>query len=85
MSQIAKRTISLTAEHSNYIEEKVKSGAYASASEVVRNGLRALQERDEVFEKWLSNDVLPVYERAIANPNELIDGDEVFDEILKSS
>lgn len=85
MSQIAKRTISLTQEHSNYIEKKVKSGAYASASEVVRGGLRALQERDEAMEEWLKRDVLPIFERVSNNPDELLDADVVFDEILNAN
>jgi antitoxin ParD1/3/4 len=29
-----------------YVEEKVRTGSYSSASEVVREGLRLLQERD---------------------------------------
>jgi antitoxin ParD1/3/4 len=37
-------------------------GAYATASEVVRAGLRALQERDSAVERWLRNEVLPTYD-----------------------
>jgi putative addiction module CopG family antidote len=39
--------INLTARHERYIAEKVKSGAYASAEEVVRDGLRLLEAQDE--------------------------------------
>ena len=46
MSTIEKRTFSLPAEHAAFIDAQVASGAFASASEVVRAGLRALQERD---------------------------------------
>jgi antitoxin ParD1/3/4 len=42
--------ISLTPELNSYIQEKVKSGMYHSASEVVREGLRLLKERDAVQE-----------------------------------
>ncbi len=40
MSSPSKRTFSLPAVQARYIDRKVKSGAYASASEVVRAGLR---------------------------------------------
>lgn len=38
--------ISLTPELDNYVQEKVKTGLYHSASEVIREGLRLLQEQD---------------------------------------
>ena len=69
MSQIEKRTISLPSEHSIYIDSKVASGAYASASEVVRAGLRALQERDTAVERWLREDVAKVYDEMKADPS----------------
>ena len=38
--------VSLTPELENLVNEKVKSGLYNSASEVIREGLRLLQEQD---------------------------------------
>lgn len=40
--------VSLTAELEQLVNEKVASGMYHSASEVVREGLRLLKERDEL-------------------------------------
>ena len=40
--------VSLTPELERIVNSKVKSGLYNSASEVVREGLRLLQERDEL-------------------------------------
>lgn len=40
--------ISLTQELEGYINQKVQTGNYHSASEVVREGLRLLQEQDEL-------------------------------------
>ncbi len=40
--------ISLTPELERYIQRKVKSGRYHSASEVVREGLRLLEEQDKI-------------------------------------
>ena len=40
--------VSLTPELEKIVNSKVKSGLYNSASEVVREGLRLLQQRDEM-------------------------------------
>ena len=40
--------VSLTAELEKLVNEKVASGMYHSASEVVREGLHLLKERDEL-------------------------------------
>ena len=39
--------VSLTRELEQYVNKKVSSGLYTSASEVVREGLRLLRERDQ--------------------------------------
>jgi antitoxin ParD1/3/4 len=59
MARVSKRTFSLPAEQAAFIDAKVNSGAYATGSEVIRAGLRALQERDAVFEQWLREEVIP--------------------------
>ena len=38
--------VSLTPELAKFVEQKVKSGLYHTASEVIREGLRLLEERD---------------------------------------
>ncbi len=45
--------ISLTPELERLVDEKVKSGRYASASEVIREGLRLLEEREELKQQRL--------------------------------
>ncbi len=42
--------VSLTPELERIISNKVDSGLYNSASEVIREGLRLLQQRDEMHE-----------------------------------
>jgi antitoxin ParD1/3/4 len=46
--------VSLTPELENFVNEKVKSGLYNSASEVLRESLRLLKERDMLKEIQLS-------------------------------
>jgi antitoxin ParD1/3/4 len=81
MSSIEKRTVSLPAEHAAFVDAKVSSGAYASVSEVVRAGLRALQERDEAVERWLREDVAPVHDTMKAGSKRGISADKVFAEV----
>lgn len=73
-----KRTISLPAEQASYIDTLVASGTYATASEVVRAGLRALQERDSAVERWLQNEVVPVAAAMQAEPGRAIPAERVF-------
>lgn len=46
MPGLEKRTISLPTVQTSHIDARVQAGTYTSASEVVRAGLRSLQERD---------------------------------------
>ncbi len=78
MSAAEKRTISLPAEQASYIDSLVASGTYASASEVVRAGLRALQERDAAVERWLRKEVVPVYDAMQADPARGIPAEQVM-------
>jgi len=78
MPSADKRTISLPSEQASYIDELVDSGTYASASEVVRAGLRALQERDSVIEKWLRQDVAAAYDALKADPRRAVPAGDVF-------
>lgn len=81
MSDIQKRTFSLPREHAAYIDAKVQSGRYASSSEVVRAGLRALQERDEAVERWLHEEVAPTYDAVKSGAQKTLPVGDVFDEI----
>jgi len=46
--------ISLTKEFESYVAKKVESGLYHSASEVIRDGLRLMKERDEMHQTRLA-------------------------------
>lgn len=81
MPTTEKRTISLPAEHAAYVDEMVRSGNYASASEVVRAGLRALRERDQAVDRWLREEVVPVYDAMEADPSRALDAASVFAEL----
>jgi antitoxin ParD1/3/4 len=78
-----KRTVSLPSEQGRYIDRLVNSGTYASASEVVRAGLRALEERDTAVERWLRTEVVQAYDELEADPGSAIPAEEVFTELRK--
>jgi antitoxin ParD1/3/4 len=47
--------ISLTPELERLVDERVKSGRYASASEVIREGLRLLEEQEQLKQQRLAD------------------------------
>jgi antitoxin ParD1/3/4 len=82
MAKVVKRTFSLTEEQARFIDEKVEQGGYASGSEVVREGLRGLQEEDATIERWLQEEVLPTARELAAHPERAIPLEEAFDQLL---
>ena len=78
--------VSLTPELERFVQSRVASGRYQTASEVVREGLRLLEEREQSREAVME-ELLAKIRRGIeqADRGELLDGDAVFDEIRQLS
>jgi antitoxin ParD1/3/4 len=72
----------LAAELEQLVQDKVKSGQYGSADEVVQDALRLLQQRDELFVRC-KEDVRQKIDEGwdAAKRGEFVDGDKVFDRI----
>lgn len=70
-------SVTLPNEMATQVRAKVASGEYASESEVIREGLRALQERDRAVEQWLRNEVVPAYEALKADRTKAIPLEDV--------
>jgi antitoxin ParD1/3/4 len=52
--EVESMNVSLTNELETLVREKVRSGLYHSASEVIREGLRLLKQRDQLREMRLA-------------------------------
>jgi putative addiction module CopG family antidote len=78
--------ISVTLPHdmAAMVKAKVASGEYATESEVIRDGLRALQARDAAVEKWLRDEVAKSYDEYAADPSSAIPAGEVMQRLRAS-
>ena len=55
-----------------FVDREVASGHYASDSEVIRDGIRALQARNSAYERWLREEVTATYDKVKADPSLLM-------------
>jgi antitoxin ParD1/3/4 len=62
-------SVTLPNEMAQMVKAKVSSGEYASESEVIRDGLRALQARDKALDAWLRTEVAAAYDELKADPS----------------
>lgn len=69
--------ITLPNEMAEAIKTKVRAGEYATESEVIREGLRALLNRDRAIETWLQNEVGSAYDALKSNPSRAVTADQV--------
>jgi antitoxin ParD1/3/4 len=65
-------SITLPNEMANALRERVDSGAYASESEVIRDGLRTLFARDQALESWLRAEFETAYDALVADPDAVL-------------
>lgn len=62
-------SITLPEDMADKVKARVASGSYASESEVIRDGLRALQEREDAVEHWLRTEVVAAYDEYKVDPS----------------
>lgn len=70
-------SITLPNEMADVVKAKVVAGEYATESEVIRDGLRALMARDRAIESWLRDQVEPAYDALQADPSRAVTIDHV--------
>ncbi|MFT3669974.1 MAG: type II toxin-antitoxin system ParD family antitoxin [Pseudoxanthomonas sp.] len=74
-------SITLPNEMANVIKAKVQAGEYATESEVIRDGLRALMARDKAVESWLQAQVGTAYDALKADPSRAVNVAQVRDRL----
>ncbi len=84
MQNMQRFSITLPLDLAEAIERKIKSGAYASVSEVVRDGVCALLERDTAVEQWLREEVVAGHQEYLADPSRGVPAEEILDRIKVS-
>ena len=76
--------VSLTPELEKYIQAKVESGRYTSASEVVREALRLLEQKEQERKQSLKEFQVELDRRiASLDRGEGIDGEKFFEDLKK--
>lgn len=70
-------SITLPNEMADVVKAKVQAGEYATESEVIRDGLRALLARDRAIESWLHHQIGPAYDALKADPSRAVTADQV--------
>ena len=70
-------SITLPNDMADIVKSKVRTGEYASESEVIRDGLRVLLARDRAVENWLVNQVALAYDAMQADPSRAVTADQI--------
>lgn len=74
-------SITLPLDMAEIVEGKIKSGSYASVSEVLRDGVRALMERDAAVERWLREEIVPGHAEYLASPSKGVPAEAILERI----
>ena len=60
-----------------FVRSKVRSGAYASEADVIREGVDARRQEAEERERWEREVLIPAHDRLMANPSSAIPIEQV--------
>lgn len=61
-------SVTLPIDMAAQVRARVSSGSYASESEVIRDGLRALEAREKAIEQWLREDAASIFDAMRQQP-----------------
>jgi putative addiction module CopG family antidote len=75
-------SITLPNDMAQAVRAKVASGEYATESEVIRDGLRALAAREQAVEAWLRTEVASAYDSLKTAPSRAVTVAEVRERLV---
>ena len=82
MRSTQQMSITLPIEMAALVKAKVAAGEYATESEVIRDGLRALLARDRAMEDWLRDQVIPAAVALKADPDRALSAGQVREHMV---
>ena len=68
---------------SDAVKAKVRAGEYATESEIIRDGLRALLARDRAVESWLREQVIPAAKALHDDPSRALTTEQVRERLAE--
>ncbi len=74
-------SIALSERYEQFIRKQLESGRYNNASEVVRAGLRMLEDYEDAREHWLRNEIVPRMDDLKQKPEKAVPLETVFEEL----
>lgn len=77
MSTTQHLSITLPGDLADKVRHEVASGRYASESDVLSEGVRALIAREEPIESWLRHEVMSAYRALQSDPGQVLTVEQV--------
>ena len=74
-------SFALNEHYERFIKKQLESGRYNNASEVVRAGLRLLEDQEDARERWLAQEIPSRYADLKRDPSAGVTLDEAFDRL----
>lgn len=65
-------SVALSEHDETFIKKQLETGRYTDASEVVRAGLRLLEDQEEMREQWLAHEIPSRYREALRDPGKTV-------------
>lgn len=69
--------VALGNHYDEFIKKQLETGRYDDASEVIRAGLRLLENHEAERERWLTEDIPARYEELMNNPSKGVPAEDV--------